>query len=152
MRLINGFPTFFRYVCCNARLPDPPSIFPSPIFRRSVVRRVWGRDYISTDLWIMLSCDPCITLCKRIQIIFITMQIILRHPEVLAPSNFNFIRELETIFRLYVIHFRMGKGGKGWMLCSRLLCAKMLRMTKAHDACQDQLLCARMYPKSSEGM
>ena len=30
------------------------------------------------------------------------------------------------------------------MLCSRLLCAKMSWMAKAHDACQ--LLCARMYP------
>ena len=28
----NGFSTFFRYVHCNARLPDPPFIYPSPIF------------------------------------------------------------------------------------------------------------------------
>ena len=28
---LTPFPRVFRYVRCNARLPDPPSIFPSPI-------------------------------------------------------------------------------------------------------------------------
>ena len=42
MQIYLGFPTFFRYVRSNACLPDPPSFFPSPIFRRDVVAEGLG--------------------------------------------------------------------------------------------------------------
>ena len=32
---VYGFPTFFRYVHCNARIPDPPSFFPLQLFDRA---------------------------------------------------------------------------------------------------------------------